>query len=114
MENVFSCSRTGVDYNLIKGAKTFIEKQDLLLEKKAKLFALLGNVVRLKMVQLFLHYEKMCVCDLSDVLEMNQSPISQHLRKLKDGGILSSKRDGMTIFYSVTPDIKEDLIRIIK
>ena len=33
---------------------------------------------------------------------------------IKDGGILSSKRDAMTIFYSVTPDIKEDLIRIIK
>ena len=114
MDKEFSCCRVEVDYDLIKSAKTSLKEDNFLLEKKAKLFALLGNLVRLKMVQLFLRYEKMCVCDLSDVLEMNQSPISQHLRKLKDGGILSSKRDGMTIFYSVTPDIKEDLIRIIK
>ncbi|HIE36504.1 MAG TPA: ArsR family transcriptional regulator, partial [Candidatus Omnitrophica bacterium] len=35
----------------------------------------------IKIVRLFLCYEKMCVCDLADVLEMKQSPISQHLRK---------------------------------
>jgi len=56
----------------------------------------------------------MCVCDLADVLQMKQSPISQHLRKLKDGGVLQNKRDGMTIFYFVNENIKESLIKIIE
>jgi DNA-binding transcriptional ArsR family regulator len=56
----------------------------------------------------------MCVCDLSDVLGMKQSPISQHLRKLKDGGLLENKRDGMTIFYFIPSKMKITLKNIIE
>jgi ArsR family transcriptional regulator len=44
---------------------------------------------------------------------MNQSPISQHLRKLKDVGLLENKREGLTIFYSIPQDKKEQLRKII-
>ncbi len=56
----------------------------------------------------------MCVCDLSDVLKMNQSPISQHLRKLKDAGVLLNERDGMTVFYFLNESYRENLKKIIE
>ena len=42
--------------------------------------------------------------DLSDILGMNISAISQHLRKLKDGKIIISKKTGQTIFYSMSTE----------
>ena len=99
---------------MLESAKTLLKDDDKALKNKAKLFSLLGNEVRLKIVRLFLCYEKMCVCDLADVLDMKQSPISQHLRKLKDGGVLKNKRDGMTVFYSIEENVSDTLKKIIE
>ncbi|MDF1877071.1 winged helix-turn-helix transcriptional regulator [Sulfurimonas sp. SAG-AH-194-L11] len=114
MNNTLSCCRIEIDEDLIGSAKALLESDDNALMQKAKLFSLLGNDIRLKIVRLFLCYEKMCVCDLADVLAMKQSPISQHLRKLKDGEVLNSKRDGMTIFYSLQESKRETLSKIIE
>ncbi len=114
MNDTESCCRLSVDEELIIKGKTLLQTEQERLEAKAKLFSLLGSEVRLKIVKLFLSYERMCVCDLSDVLEMKQSPISQHLRKLKDGGLLLSKREGMTIFYSINPTAKVELMQIVE
>ncbi|RMG82775.1 MAG: ArsR family transcriptional regulator [Bacteroidetes bacterium] len=78
----------------------------------SKLFALLGNEVRLKIMYLIAKEEKICVCDLSDVLNMSVSAISQHLRKLKDGGVLSFYKEGQTIYYFLHPDYKEVIQQI--
>ncbi len=114
MNSTVTCCRIEVNDDLIESAKSLLNKDIEVLNNNVKLFSLLGNDVRLKIVRLFLCYEKMCVCDLADVLEMKQSPISQHLRKLKDGGILKSKRDGMTIFYSIQADVLDKLKKIIE
>lgn len=114
MSTVISCCRLNVDDTLISNAKETLGRTQESITKKAKVFALLGNEVRLKIISLFLEYERMCVCDLSDVLEMKQSPISQHLRKLKDSGLLESKREGMTIFYFIPTLIQKQIETMIK
>jgi DNA-binding transcriptional ArsR family regulator len=45
---------------------------------------------------------KMCPCDLSDILGMTVPAISQHLRKLKDAGLVETNKVGQTIFYSIS------------
>ena len=63
---------------------------------------LAGNKVRLKIL-LLLHTEtRLCVCDLSDVLEMSISAVSQHLRKLKDRNLVQAKKEGQIIYHSLT------------
>ena len=114
MNSLISCCRVDVDANLIENAKVLLKTDEKTITESAELFALLGNEVRLKIVRLFLSYEKMCVCDLADVLEMKQSPISQHLRKLKDAKVLVNKREGMTIFYSLSQERLEELTKIVE
>ncbi|UCN00222.1 metalloregulator ArsR/SmtB family transcription factor [Sulfurimonas sp. SWIR-19] len=114
MKDENSCCRISVDSTLIEDAKACLEKNEGELLIQAKIFSLLGNDVRLKIIRLFLEFERMCVCDLADILAMKQSPISQHLRKLKDGGLLLNKREGMTIFYFINPRQEERLERLIK
>ena len=62
---------------------------------------LAGNTVRLKILFLLSQEQELCVCDLSDILAMNISAISQHLRKLKDRNIIKPRRKAQTIYYSL-------------
>ncbi len=114
MINATQCIRQDVDIRLINSARAEIFNARDKLEKDAIVLSLLGSVVRLKIIYLLLKFDRMCVCDLCDVLDMNQSPISQHLRKLKDAGLLENKREGLTIFYSIPQDKKEELKKIVK
>jgi len=101
MKNTTVCTRENVDDELLTKAKEDILENLVSLKTQARIFSLLGSEVRLKIVYLILKHEKLCVCDLSDILHMKQSPISQHLRKLKDAGILVNQRDGLVIHYFI-------------
>jgi len=65
---------------------------------------LAGNNVRLKILFLLYEEKQLCVCDLSDILGMTISAISQHLRKLKDRKLIETERQAQTIFYSLTKE----------
>ena len=67
--------------------------------------AVAGNKQRLKMLYLLHAHREMCVCDLAEILEMTDSAVSQHLRKLKDKNIAKTRRQGQTIFYSLVQNV---------
>lgn len=99
-----TCIRVFADVNQIKACKEKIQRIDESAEYLANSLNLAGNNVRLKILFLLQEEGQLCVCDLSDILGMNISAISQHLRKLKDGKIIISKKTGQTIFYSLSPE----------
>lgn len=108
------CIRKKVDDKLINQAQDLIKEQKNLLKKRSKVFSLVGNEIRLSIVYLLTNYEKLCVCDISDILNISQSATSQHLRKLKDGNVIDNVRDGATIFYFINDDIKHFFENSIK
>ncbi|MDC3418625.1 ArsR/SmtB family transcription factor [Aquibacillus salsiterrae] len=61
---------------------------------------LLGDKTRLTMVKL-LESNECCVCEFVEIFQMSQPSISQHLRKLRDVGLVREQRRGQWIFYSV-------------
>lgn len=56
-----------------------------------------GNRVRI--VQALHLASELCVCDLAEVLALEQSLVSHHLRVLRDGGVIGSRRDGAWVYY---------------
>jgi DNA-binding transcriptional ArsR family regulator len=68
----------------------------------SNILALGGNEARLKIIYLLEDEGELCPCDLSDILGMTIPAISQHLRKLKDGGIVQTRKQGQTIYYSLS------------
>ncbi len=58
-----------------------------------------ANKDRIKLL-LCLRQEK-SVTDLLDSCSFSQSALSQHLKILKDGGVVDTKRDGKFIFYKI-------------
>lgn len=75
------------------------------LETLAASLAAAGNEQRLKILYLLHAHHEMCVCDLAEVLEMNDSAVSQHLRKLKDRNLVQPRRNGQTIFYALVQNV---------
>ncbi len=75
------------------------------LETLSDLLGVAGNNQRVKILYLLHAHKEMCVCDLAEVLELTDSAVSQHLRKLKDKNIVKSRRQGQTIFYSLVRTI---------
>jgi ArsR family transcriptional regulator, arsenate/arsenite/antimonite-responsive transcriptional repressor len=50
-----------------------------------------------------------CVCDLTDALGAGQSLLSFHLRTLKEAGLVTDRRDGRWVHYSISTDGLEEL-----
>ena len=97
-----SCIRIYADVEQIKQCKQDIEKVDKAVNRLSRALNLAGNEVRLKILFLLNKESKMCPCDLSDILGMTVPAISQHLRKLKDAGMVETDKVGQTVFYSIS------------
>ena len=70
------------------------------MEKAALILKLLGDKTRLTMMKL-IDNQACCVCEFVEIFQASQPSISQHLRKLKDLGLVKEERKGQWIFYSV-------------
>ncbi|WP_276388285.1 ArsR/SmtB family transcription factor [Eudoraea chungangensis] len=101
MENN-SCIRQQADLEQINRCKETVSELSESFDYLANGLSLVGNSVRLKILYLLFEEDRLCVCDLSDILGMNISAISQHLRKMKDRNLLETDREAQTIYYSLT------------
>lgn len=72
-------------------------------ERIFKAFKALGEPTRLKIIKI-LSVQGMCVCELSEVLEMLQPRISQHLRILKDAELVVENKEGYFVLYTLNKE----------
>ncbi|GAE31160.1 ArsR/SmtB family transcription factor [Alkalihalobacillus hemicellulosilyticus] len=70
------------------------------IETAAKWLKLLGDKTRLSMMAM-LHEDECCVCEFVELFNMSQPSVSQHLRKLRDVGLVEEERRGQWIFYRI-------------
>lgn len=61
----------------------------------------LAHPTRIQILERLKSEENLCVCHIYEDLELEQSNVSQHLKILKDKGILNSRKDGLQVLYSV-------------
>lgn len=60
----------------------------------------LGDKTRLRIISL-LRNQELCVCDLTEVLEISQPGVSQHMRRLRQSGLVKERRGGQWTYYSL-------------
>ena len=73
------------------------------LKELSDLFKLFGDATRIKILYSLFESE-LCVCAISELLGMTQSSISHQLKILKDGNLISNRREGKTIYYFLADD----------
>ncbi|MBC3080961.1 winged helix-turn-helix transcriptional regulator [Staphylococcus capitis] len=73
------------------------------LEYYEQIFNALADKIRLSILQTINQSEKkaLCVCDLEESLELKQSKLSYHLKKLVDANILSAEKHGTWNYYKI-------------
>lgn len=101
MENT-TCIRLFANKEQIKDCKQRLKSAQKSFGLLSNILSLAGNEVRLKLIYLLEEEKELCPCDLADILGMSVPAISQHLRKLKDGNLIVSRKEGQTVYYSLT------------
>jgi len=78
-------------------------------EVKASLFRVLGHPARVRILELLREGER-SVGALQAELELDSGGTSQHLGALKRVGLVTSRREGTSVFYSVEDERVFDLL----
>ncbi len=99
-----TCIRLFADPEQIKNCKDKLKVAQKSFNELSNILALAGNEVRLKIIYLLEEEKELCPCDLADILDMSIPAVSQHLRKLKDGNLIVSRKEGQTIYYFLTQE----------
>lgn len=77
----------------------------------ADLLRLLANEKRLLILCMLAQGGEMCVGELAEEVGLDQSPLSQHLAKLREEGLVATRRDAQTIYYRIA---KPEVLRVLK
>jgi ArsR family transcriptional regulator len=75
-------------------------------------FQAVAEETRLSIVRLLSDGER-CVCELQGELGAAQSRLSFHLRKLKEAGVISDRRQGRWIYYRLVPEALEEMRAVL-
>ena len=80
------------------------------IKKIARFFALFSDPSRVRLLSA-LSIAPLCVTDIADVLQMNQTTVSHQLRILRDMDVVSCEREGKILKYKISnPKINEILL----
>ena len=101
--------------NIINETKVREVKSALLRDEEfsmlADVFKAFGDRTRLRILNALSH-EELCVCDLSAVLDMTVSAVSHQLRVLRNMNLVTYRKDGKMVHYSLSNENVVDLIRL--
>jgi ArsR family transcriptional regulator, arsenate/arsenite/antimonite-responsive transcriptional repressor len=77
----------------------------MILKEKTKFFKALSDPSRLRILKM-LQTKPLCVCEITDILQLASSTVSNHLSILKEANFIVEKKDGKWVNYLInsTPD----------
>ena len=98
MEEELKCEEKHLD--IIEKVKSKMPKEETLFDI-AELFKVFGDSTRMKIICCLFESE-MCVCDISDIINVSQSAVSHQLRVLKQAKLVKYRKDGKSVYYSLS------------
>lgn len=76
------------------------ELEDDTVYQLAELFKIMGDPTRIKIIYA-LKERELCVCNISEILEMSSSAVSHQLRVLRNNKIVKFRKEGRSVYYSL-------------
>lgn len=102
------CEFAFVHEDIVNAVNKKMPDEDVLYDL-AELFRVFGDSTRIKILYVLFESE-MCVCDIAQLLGMKQSAISHQLKNLKQARLVTSRREGKSIFYSLSDEHVRSMI----
>lgn len=94
--------------NIINAKKNMLDMKTI--SQVSELYKVFGDETRLRILNALL-YSELCVCDISELLEMSHSSISHQLKILRDMKFVKTRKVGKSVYYSL---IDDHIFKIIK
>jgi DNA-binding transcriptional ArsR family regulator len=69
--------------------------------RMAEILKPLGHPIRLQIIEILGEEGEACVCHLEHLLGLRQAYVSQQLSKLREAGVVETRRDGLNIYYFI-------------
>jgi len=73
------------------------------LDKQAEIFKALSDKSRLRILKM-LQKKSLCVCEITEILRLATSTVSNHLSILKEAGLIIDEKDKKWINYMINPN----------
>lgn len=96
------CEVFNPDNQVVKMMKEKTLTDDVVYDL-AELFKTMGDPTRIKILYA-LKERELCVCDLSELLDMSSSAISHQLRVLRNNKLVKYRKEGRSVYYSLDDD----------
>jgi ArsR family transcriptional regulator len=80
--------------------------------RASRLFHALSDETRLQILERLRAGER-CVCELTDALSAAQSRLSFHLKVLKDAELVSDRREGRWMYYTLNPETLGEMVEVV-
>ena len=87
--------------------------QDKLAKDLVRIFKLLSDETRLRILYSLSQVEELHVRALCELLQLSQPAVSHHLGMLRNAGIVDPRRDGKHNFYRILPGNFEHLLMLV-
>ena len=94
------CEFMNVHEDIVEKVEGVLPQEQELVDL-SEFFKVFGDSTRIKILYV-LSQSEMCVCDIATLLQMGQSAISHQLRILKQMRLVKFRREGKTVFYSLS------------
>lgn len=104
------CQTNVIHHEAVEQARKNMPDENPIYEV-AELFKVFGDSTRARII-CALTVSELCVCDLSNLLQMSQSAISHQLRILKQARMVKNRRAGKVVYYSLADDHIKSLFEL--
>lgn len=108
MHDVECCESFQTHEDLLAKVNDNMPDEDKLYDL-AELFKVFGDSTRIRILYVLFEAE-VCVCDLAKALHMTQSAVSHQLKILKQSKLVTGRREGKSVFYSLADDHVRSII----
>ncbi len=88
-----------------------IKEQVTAVEGLSRVFRVLGDETRARIVYALAQAERLCVCDIAQIVGLSLPAVSHHLRVLRKQNMARASKEGKMVFYSLADDHVAALIR---
>lgn len=99
-QTVEKCSYMHVHEDIVEKVNNDMPEEELLYDL-AEFYKVFADSTRIKILYVLLKSE-MCVCDISQILNVSQSAVSHQLRMLKQMKLVKFRKEGKAVFYTLS------------
>lgn len=92
-------------------ARLHLEDENAIMDA-ADMFSVLGDTTRLRVLVSLLHGE-LCVTDIAAATGVNRTTISHQLRVLRSNNMVSRRRQGKVVYYTIANERLTHLLELV-